>query len=699
MSVFGEGSIGSRRLILLARAFLLTPAVPRLWQNDAVKIPCLPAALLVLTLPAALGQKPASTQKPAANAVGPVQAELLANLDVRHLQAGKTIFARVTYDWKGPGCLLRKGATLMGTVEQAEMRSAKSESRLVMSFHEAQCNGKAMQPLPLVVTAVAQYPAQVNVQNQGLLKFSTLQANGVDPASHMGAGLASLPVTTNSFSAHLEVVGDSERRFPFRTGIRPGDVIDFKGLKLELGSGTNLSSALTSKTRDVLLPQYTQLLLDRPSSVFHSAASASTSEISALGDAAVAAADPVPAPDVPAPKMAPAAPFNDIEVCAPPGCAVDLPVSAKEFEGRSATSLPLHALGYTPRVNKARAGFEEEESMVWMSPGQLLFAFNPHHLIKRGPALAYTNTVRIIRAVLVDTHAHNVLRAVDWEITDYNRYLWPLSGGRLLVHVGNELRVYGAGLEVEHTIPLDGPLWFVRTSPNGSVTALATLKERHSPELHAKLKDEFGVDPEEDVEMSILDRDFNTLAHTETATGVMAPILLDEGQVRLQAEPKQYYRLVMRTWDNKKLGLARFRSTCMPQVTSAAPNLLFLFSCGLNTGEREYRVLRGDGKLLLRGAADPRDVDDEAIGNDSSHTFVVKVVRSVKPIPPNINFTSADLESAEVRVYRASDAKRLLAVNVRNPAPSHRDYAIAPDGSALAVLSGSEIQFFPVPTE
>lgn len=94
-----------------------------------------------------------------------------------------------------------------------------------------------------------------------------------------------------------------------------------------------------------------------------------------------------------------------------------------------------------------------------------------------------------------------------------------------------------------------------------------------------------------------------------------------------------------------------------------------------------------------------RDVDDEAIGNDSSHTFVVKVVRSVKPIPPNINFTSADLDSAEVRVYRASDAKRLLAVSVRNPAPSHRDYAIAPDGSALAVLSGSEIQFFPVPTE
>lgn len=653
---------------------------------------------LTLAVLLALSLRPALCQKPVVNGVGPLQAELLANLDVRHLQVGKTVFARVTSDWKGPGCLLRQGATLQGTVEQAALRAGKSESRLVVSFHHAQCNGKAMQPLSLVVTAVAQYPAHVDVRNQGILMFSTLQANGIDPASHMGTGLASLPVTSNSFSAHLEVVGDSERRFPFRSGIRPGDVIDFKGLKLELGAGPNLSSALSSKTRDVFLPQYTQLLLDGPASVFHPSSTAASAELSPkAATTAIAEAEPNPGADVPTVKIAQPSPFNDIEVCAPPGCAVDLPVEGRELEGRSASSLPLHALGYTPRVNKARAGFEDEESLLWMGRGQLLFAFNPHHLINRGPALNYSNTVRIIRAVLVDTTAHNVLRAVDWEITDSGRYLWPLSGGRVLVHVGNELRVYGPGLDVERTIPLGGPLWFVRTSPNGNIMALATVKERHSPELHSTLRDELGVDPEEDVEISILDHEFNTLARAETTTGVMPPILLDEGQVRLQAEPNEWYRLAMNTWENKKVPLARFHSTCRPQVASSAPNLLFLYSCGLNSGAREYRVVRGDGKLLLRGASDPRDVDDEAVGNDSSRTFVVKVVRANKPIPPDMSFTSSDLDSAEVRVYRARDAKRLLAVNVRQPAPSHGDYALAPDGSELAVLSGSEIEFFQVP--
>src|SRR5438067_424957 len=81
---------------------------------------------------------------------------------------------------------------------------------------------------------------------------------------------------------------------------------------------------------------------------------------------------------------------------------------------------------------------------------------------------------RVIRAVLLDTQTHTVARAVDWEITDTRRYLWLLDGNRILVHVGNELRVYGPGLKVERSILLSGPLAFVRIAPNGELLAMAT---------------------------------------------------------------------------------------------------------------------------------------------------------------------------------------------------------------------------------
>jgi hypothetical protein len=52
-----------------------------------------------------------------------------------------------------------------------------------------------------------------------------------------------------------------------------------------------------------------------------------------------------------------------------------------------------------------------------------------------------------------------------------------------------------------------------------------------------------------------------------------------------------------------------------------------------------------------------------------------------------------------VRVYRATDGKRLLSVSVNEPVTSRGSYALSPDGAELAVLSGTEIKVFSVPAE
>ena len=160
------------------------------------------------------------------------------------------------------------------------------------------------------------------------------------------------------------------------------------------------------------------------------------------------------------------------------------------------------------------------------------------------------------------------------------------------------------------------------------------------------------------------------------------------------------YRLAMSTWDNQNLTLARFVSRCTPELSSVAPDLLFfLLSCDATNGATEYRVLRADGKLLLRGESGPREVGQEAVGNNQNRTFAVKLVHAGRELSPGQEFMGTELESVEVRVYRAEDGKRLLAVRTPEPASSRNDYALSPDGSQLAILSGSQIKFFPIPAE
>lgn len=613
---------------------------------------------------------------------GPVQAELLAPVNVRRLEPGATVFARVTLDWKGLDCTLRTGATLEGTVEAADRRTGHGGSRLALSFSKAQCNGSELKPLNLLLAAVAEPPQDwANMPDASLSQPVTF----VDPHGNVNPGIGA--VGAAQFSLPQMVLRGVIHKFPMSPTVQPGDVIDIKGMKLDIGTGPKNSSVLTTKDRDVALDKFTQFLLV-PSDLVYSPAFTN-----------VAPPDAGPTTETVSVEAPPPPSEDDLEVCAPPGCAVDLPVSSLELEGRESTSIATIPLGYEPRPRQTQSDFADEEMLSWLSPSQLLFTFNAHPLIQRAWTPNSSTLRRIVRAVLLDAQDRTVIRAVDWEITDTSQYLWPIDGNRVLVHVGNELRVYGENLEVQRTIKLAGPLSFVRIAPNGNLKAIATLRERHSPDLHAKLRAELENEPEEDVELAILDSGFEAVAHASIAAGMLPPTLLNEGQVTLLSQPNMHYRLALNTWTNKAVTLARFTSSCTPELSSVAPDLLFLVTCGTVGGINEYRVIRADGKVLLRGQLGQHDAGKEVIGDQKAGLFAIKVVHAVSALSPGVEFRATDLESEEVRVYRASDGKRLFAVRVDEPSASHGSYAVSPDGVHLAILTQSQIQLTPLPAQ
>jgi hypothetical protein len=303
----------------------------------------------------------------------------------------------------------------------------------------------------------------------------------------------------------------------------------------------------------------------------------------------------------------------------------------------------------------------------------------------------------VIRAVVVDTQTHQITHTVDWELPDNKQYLWPFSDGRVLVHVGSELRVYGQGLKVQNRVSFDGPLAFMRVTPDGSFLVAGVIRERHSPELHAQLSRDLNSAPEEDVTVLVLNRNFETIARSKTRSGLMAPTLLNEGQATLHALPNMRYRLSMRTWDDHSWTVAQFNSSCTPEVSSIAPDLIFLVSCNKQTQGREYRVLRSNGKLALKGDSTLNECGHAAEGSANQETFVVKIVQASLPAPPGALLSAADLSSEQLGVYRAADGKRLLGVRVGSPSLSRDGYALAPDGAKLAVLTRDQIAVYSVP--
>jgi hypothetical protein len=639
--------------------------------------------ILGLTAALALCCAMVSGEKIAKPGADPIQAELMADLHARLLKVGATVYASVTVEWRSPTCVLRNGAVLEAHVVSVvpSIKPVKA-SEVGLAFTKAQCGDLKTGPFNLLLSAIAAPPEDSDL---GILSQSlpVQAASGIKGSIILNSMRISNDPTLNLISPIY--------LFPLIPRMQMGDVYRIRGLKLSVGTGPENSSILTSKDHDVSLEKHSLLLLvpaqwtiarasDEPGN-----AQPESSE-PAMRIPSVARASALPARP----------PVNDIDLCVPPQCNVALPSGNASDMGHAAGTISIRELGYSPRPQRDAFNFVNDEVLAYLGPRELLVAFNPHELVSRD-APGTGSTVRIIRAAVVDTETHRVTHTVDWEMLDNRQYLWPLADGRVLVHVGSELRVYGEGLQIQNRVPLEGPLAFVRVTPDGSFMAIGVLRERHTPELHAALRESLNGDPEEDVRILVLNRSFETIAQSTAESNLMAPTLLNEGQVTLAAQSNMRYLVSMVTWDNHASVLARFISSCTPQLSSIAPDLIFLVSCDKQSEGREYRVLRANGKLALKGDSTLNECGHAAEGSANQEAFVVKIVESTLPVPPGSPMSASQFSSEELRVYRAADGKRLLSVHAAPPSMSRDGYALAPDASQLAVLTRDQVIVYSVP--
>jgi hypothetical protein len=648
--------------------------------------------ILGLAAALALCWAAASAEKIAKPGITPVQAELMADLHARLLKVGGTVYARVTVDWKGPGCVLRNGAVLEAHVVSVipRIKPAKG-SEVGLAFAKAQCGQLTMGPFELLLSAVAAPPEK---SDRGIFD-DNLPVTSLSGAT--GQNILTSRRVISEFNLQLE---SQLYRFPLVPRIQMGDVYGIRGLKLSVGTGPENSSILTSKDHDVSLQKHSLFLLVPAQGTFPRASAVSSVDPNMDGRAAGppptgASANHIPTVERTA--VAPARPpVDDIDLCVPPQCNLTLPSGNANEAAHAAATISIRQLGYAPRPQKERYSFDHDEALAYLGPRELLVAFNPHELVSRQAPMS-GSTVRVIRAALVDTETHRVTHTVEWELHDYEQFLWPLAEGRVLVHVGSELRVYGEGLQIQNRVSLDGPLAFVRVTPDGSFMAIGVIHERHTPELHAQLVQNLNGDPEEDVNILVLNRNFETIAKSTALSDVMAPTLLNEGQARLTALPNMRYRISMMSWDNHASILTQFNSSCTPELSSIAPDLIFLVTCEKHNRRREYRVLRSNGKLALKGGSTVNECGHAAESSANRAAFVVKIVQSTQPVPAGAPLRAAQFSSEELHVYRATDGKRLLGVRVGSPSLSRDGYALAPDASQLAILTRDQLAVYSVP--
>jgi hypothetical protein len=615
----------------------------------------------------------------------PIQVELLKALESGKVSVGDAVLARVNIAWKTADCGLRKGAILKGRVVAESARSKTNKgSEIAILFESGQCDGRDMRPMLLTVAAVvaaARESAPENGQSPSLSEAIGVGLNGGAGGNSGGGGMRSVSTAT----ATALVEPPSQKR---PKTILPGQVIGMADVKLSVGTGPEGSSVLTASKRNIRLEAGSELVLvsnSKPEA--NNVVSAATTSAPDEKEAAASfpGADSSKVPDA----------SEEPEVCAPPECNIDIAQAQVEPGLAAATgTLSIKELGYAPRADHDMGQFDHDAAITYLGSNELLFTFNAHGLIRRSPDETSATALRIVRAVLIDLTSLKVSRSVDWRVPDVNQYLWPIGEGRVLVHVGHELRMYGPGLKLEARHTLDGPLAFLRMSPSSTYFAVGILQERHSESIHRELTEAENREPEEDVQIKVLNEGFRTIAAVVRSSREIPPVLTDEGEVLLRMMNKNRWRILEQTWDGHRRSLGVIDSTCVPEITSLPPKLLFVLGCDRTMDGKWYQMLRSNGKPVLKGWSPSAELEQTVGWSADNRYFTIGVTKAAKALVADSTFRASDLDSERVTVYRAENGRRMFAVNIPFPVPTQQTFVLSADGNQLAVLKRDQIAFY-----
>ena len=619
----------------------------------------------------------------------PVWAEIVQRLDSGKVKVGDPILAKLVLAWKSPACDLRAGAIIQGHVVTQKAHShTEKTSEIGVVFESGQCGGRDMKPLFLTVAAVVAQPASgySDLPDTDELRPLSSAVGLVLNAPVPGTGATG--VRSVSQAAAAVYAEPSRAKAPI--AVMPGQVVGIPHLAIAVGQAADGASILSSSGHNVQLNPGTLFALV-PNLRAGTTVVADTK--SANPDSATA--NPVAkVTEIPPPSIA-----DETELCVVPDCTEAFADSPADRGIQNAQiTLSLKGLGYVPPLSdREMPGFDYDASIAYLGPNHLLFIFNPHILVPRsGQEAANFPKLRIVRGVLIDLENKKIVKTVDWRVPDSGRYLWPVGENRVVIHVGQELRVYGPGLQLRNQIPLGGQLAFLQISPASEYFAVGVLHERHSREIHRQLEEAESREPEEDVEMRFLDSQFRVLTTIVRSSRLTPPVLLNEGEVNIPSIGRNHWRIVENSWAGQRRVLAVATSTCVPRAESLPGNLLFVVGCDRQTGNRWYRILHGDGKVVLKGWSSSSELEQSAGGNVGSHAFAIRIAEVTTSRLERSIFKPSDLKSARVTLYRAENGRRIFSIRLPDPVPAVQTFAISPREDQVALLKADEIAFYRV---
>jgi hypothetical protein len=615
------------------------------------------------------------------------RADLLNSLKSPTLKVGDPFYLRTSAPWHQGDCTIPSHTTITGHVESLTFSPTRPhDTVLSIWFSDVPCTElKSRLMTPLLVSIKAPNLGYDADAPQFPMLGGIFQSQ-TDADPRLGRR-ASDPISAGVRDANeLNQLNDTPA---IEKPMKAGEVRGYHGIALIVPGREGPAAKLTSGHK-IVLDRDTQFAF-----AYAPTPSASV-EVSTASPPPVPIANPSPPPHVDPP------PAEIEDVCASSDCK-QLSASTETPAARALWSLPLAELGYQPRPTQRIIGLDSSAGVHFLGDDNILLTFPRHVLLPRpSDADAWTTNPRSVRGVLISRADGHVLRVKEWTVyDDIGPCVWSLGSGIVIAHVGHDLVRFGPDLTIERHFPLAGPLLHLSASPRGNIFLAVTVHEKHTQKEHAQIAKFVGsgVPVEEEYDLTGLNDAFQVTGVRRVTVKPLRPALLQNSMVSARRMPGNDWLLEESTWDGQTKRFAHFRSSCPLEIQSFPGDLLFIQGCAPVGASTWYRVLNAQGATLFKGSSPVTDFLQQAESSYDGRLFAIALSHfNNRLVDRKTILQIGDFTNLTVTVYDTVTGKQSFAARLHQGSAQEDTFALSSSGSALAVLTSSALQLFPLPS-
>ena len=343
-----------------------------------------------------------------------------------------------------------------------------------------------------------------------------------------------------------------------------------------------------------------------------------------------------------------------------------------------AIGIPVGGLGYEPPGDLPAFYFHAMVSVDFIDENRLLFTFEKKGLLTRGKPCPSGKIQRMVHAVVLDLPSGKVETQADWNLYDFDDYLWNLGNGQFLLRQCSDFSLLSADLKLHPFMSASGEIEDVSFSPDRSIVAVEENTAKHPL-----------ADNETEVQF-VRVHPLGMIARARLPVPGEIP-LTGQGILEALSGPHDRWTIDLQTFPGTPHDIVTLQSVCMPRLTALADSMFAVEICA-NRDRQNFQAYNLAGKLLWkipipRNHYDPRFL----LSSDGAH-FAIESLRATKPLAALDPITRKVVDAEIIDIYDAATGTLIGTLRTMPVYTAGKNADFSPDGSRIAVLHNGAIE-------